>query len=466
MKYILEAPPHRIFLCTASVMGFLFLILIPPFQNPDEDVHFYRAYQVASLNLVSDKTTDATGGHMPRSIRWTYLLNDMSIDNRSIKLSKDSKYNIDNINVSMEMPLDKTNTEEVSFSSSGVYSPVSYLPQAIVIALGKAFDAPVLVLMYLARLAGLLLYIFTITLCIKLIPVKKNLLLILGLLPMMLAQTAAVSADTILYVLIISFVSLISYVSIIEKKITPRIMIGFIILCALIAVSKQVFILFVPLLLLIPVARFSSRKMRYTFFASAFLVATLSYSAWAALSHDSTAFAENVSNGANIERQIDGIVHSPIEFAKTLSRTYFTSDGDYIYESFAGNFGWLNAPLNFPTVLLVYLTVFLAVFSSWKGQRGLHYSHGLYGNLTLLAVGLLVALAVSVALYAAYTAVGAPVIRGIQGRYFMPLIFLALLAQYKPLFIFRDKTVWKSTLYLGSVACLVGSVATIFGRYY
>ena len=44
---MVKMSPVKFFVYCALIFGIIFLILIPPFQSPDEDSHFKRAYVVS-----------------------------------------------------------------------------------------------------------------------------------------------------------------------------------------------------------------------------------------------------------------------------------------------------------------------------------------------------------------------------------------------------------------------------------
>ena len=45
---------HKRFICLSIFFGMLFILLMPPFQSPDEDSHFKKAYVIAEGNVFPD----------------------------------------------------------------------------------------------------------------------------------------------------------------------------------------------------------------------------------------------------------------------------------------------------------------------------------------------------------------------------------------------------------------------------
>ena len=53
------------FIYLAMIFGILFVMLIPPFQGPDEDSHFKKAYVLAAGNIFPDVHEGKTGYYLP-----------------------------------------------------------------------------------------------------------------------------------------------------------------------------------------------------------------------------------------------------------------------------------------------------------------------------------------------------------------------------------------------------------------
>ena len=78
---------------------------------------------------------------------------------------------------------------------ASIYSPVAYLPQAAAIAAGRAFGLHPLALMYLGRVANLMVWIALGYAAIRAAPDLGRPLLLLLLMPMSIFQAASLSAD-------------------------------------------------------------------------------------------------------------------------------------------------------------------------------------------------------------------------------------------------------------------------------
>ena len=97
----------------------------------------------------------------------------------------------------------------VSFSAIITYSPISYLASAFAITIGKILNFSPIILMYIGRLANLLVWLLFIYLAIRITPVHKWVLLILSLMPMTIFQGASLSADS--FTMALSFLVIAIY---------------------------------------------------------------------------------------------------------------------------------------------------------------------------------------------------------------------------------------------------------------
>ena len=108
-----------------------FLILTPPFQVPDEINHFYKSYQISDGHFISKTTNNRLGGYVPKSfveITEPFLV---------LRGNMNAKIDYKRIFSQFTIPLNEDDKVFVDFPNTGLYSPVSYLPQAVSIFILK-----------------------------------------------------------------------------------------------------------------------------------------------------------------------------------------------------------------------------------------------------------------------------------------------------------------------------------------
>lgn len=465
MTIILKTP-QGFFAFIATLFGLSFLIIIPPFQNPDEDVHFFRAYQVANFQIASESIKDGRefGGSLPASFWETLKINYQGLHGGQLRFNDDEKYRLGALKQSLETPLNSDDQKEFGFTSSSIYSPISYIPHAVGIFIGKVLGSPPVLMMYLGRLSGLLFYLISIYYLIKILPVKKWAFTGLFLLPMILVQASAVTADTVLSVSVAAVIALLLYAR--ENKrlsVAQLIVMGIAVGSAVL--SKQVFFLVIPLLLLIPNEVFANRIKKAVYVASTGLLAIACYVAWAAIGNTSKGMqlSVNSGSGANVQGQLEFLLQNPLDIPMIFANTFLTAErGNGIFESLAGNFGWLDTQMPFVGVILVYIIITLIFFTDYTRyvrEKKQTFNH------TLAFTSFLLFSAIGVSLYVAYTAVSGAAIAGLQGRYYVPVLII-LLGMYNYKAIMLDKSQYVKTLKMLSICTLCISVLTIFFRYF
>src|SRR5581483_8879319 len=182
--------PERAFLALAAPFGLAFLLAIGPFEGADEFAHFLRAFQVSEGGLLARRVDRRVGGWMPRSIGVTRLetLED-------IPLHRDRTHDPARIRRMLALPLDPADRLFLDFPNSALASPVSYLPQAAAMGLGRLLGLSPLLLLYLGRGLNLAAWTLLTHAAIRAAPLRKWLLVALALSPVSLFQASTLSAD-------------------------------------------------------------------------------------------------------------------------------------------------------------------------------------------------------------------------------------------------------------------------------
>lgn len=454
--------PATFFVCLAAVTGLLFILITPPFQTPDEPVHFYRAYQISQLNMQPDKNPDASiGGVLPSSLRETVTL---TATNPSPKFEPAVKYGLFKSRLALKINENTSRTSYYEFSATALYSPIAYIPQAGGIALARLMRLPPIGMMYMARVANLAVWIALIYLAIKFIPHKKWAVAVVGLIPMAVSQAGSQSTDVMATGVIILLATYI-YKLREQKTLITNLQLGLVAVLGVVALlSKQVMIVFLPLVLLLPLSKLGKKKKAIIKLIAAMLIPVVALGAWTLMtkSVDSTS---TFTNNQDPAAQIKFVLHSPQSFVNVLWNTHFFTWGDSITKSFIGTFGWMDAPISDILAVVGYITLFL-VFIVKPG-----YDNNLKPWFTkkekLALAGLAAAYwgIVNAALYAVYSPVGFKIIVGLQGRYFLPLLVLLIPLLYSKWLRTSEKA-YKLLVTSLSFLLIISSLLTIFYRYY
>lgn len=194
--------PEKAFLVLALIFGIAILCINPPFQVPDEQVHFYKSYALTDGQIIPEKIGNTSGFFIPKSTNNAYL------EFKSIKFHPEKKIKIMNIFYLLNNPLhpNYTKFENISDIFIVTYSPVPYLASGFAIFIGKLFNFSPLLLMYLGRIANLLLYTLVVYMAIKITPVQKWVFFLLALMPMAIYVASSLSSDS--FTIAISFLTI------------------------------------------------------------------------------------------------------------------------------------------------------------------------------------------------------------------------------------------------------------------
>jgi uncharacterized membrane protein len=445
----------------AAVFGLLFLIITPPFQTPDETVHFLRAYQVSEGNFVVDQIGNKSyGGNLPKSIGSTV---DLTAEHPVLQFAANAKYNWYNTSRATSIRLNPSDKTTYDFSATAQYPPTDYAPQAIGIFIGRLFSAPPVVLDYLARLMNLVTWIVVFALVIRFLPIKKWAAVFIGLLPTALFEAISVSTDVVTIGSSALFIALVLRFIWQKHKITRQQLVLLLAVGAVMALSKQVMSLFLLFALAIPAKQFINKRQANLMKALIVALPVLVFMAWFLVVHKISLTATNAANNQDPVAQMKFILKNPWSFINVMWNTYFFSWGDTATRSVIGDFGWVDAPLSLGIVVVGYIGLFLMLtldtskkFVAWLTRP----------QKRLLALILLAYwLAVSAALYVYYSPVGFKIIVGLQGRYFLPMLVPAIALAHGR-WLKTDKWIYRNIAIGLPLFLLICSVLTIYFRYY
>ena len=142
--------PEAIFLFLAASFGLAILFANAPFQAPDENDHYFRAFQLSEGTLIGEKLGNSSGGELPK------LAIDVT-DTDGIAFHSEKKMTR-GLFVRLLHPffVNWGGSTRIfhGFPHTEVYSPAGYLPQLVALFIGRMFRIGPLALMYLARLSA------------------------------------------------------------------------------------------------------------------------------------------------------------------------------------------------------------------------------------------------------------------------------------------------------------------------
>ena len=218
-------------------------------------MHFFRAYQISQGKFLAHNLNGKIGDTIPSSLSAFYD------DYFPFIKNIDKKSDLQIINSTFARKIEPTQTQYTEFTNTALYSPICYLSQAPAINLGKVLSDRLAMAYYLGRLGNLLLYCLLVYLALRTVPFFKLPLLCLALMPMSLSLAGAYTCDVAVLGFNFLWIALLLKCLTNEKslKFFDKRLLALTITAILIALSKS-YILLLPLIFLLPISKFNSKK--------------------------------------------------------------------------------------------------------------------------------------------------------------------------------------------------------------
>ena len=443
--------PVRFFLIVGGVTGFFLVVLIPPLFHNDEHGHFFRCYSVSEGTLLPKKQPGNiyVGDELPQSL--SDFANEAHVRPFAHHLvgEEDVAKRAEQRSRQLHAQLCPEDRVWINYWNAGNFGFLCYVPSAAFMALGRVAECSPVVLMYLGRVANLLLWLLAVAHAIRLMPSMKWFIVAYALIPMNMIVASVLSADVLT-----NATCLLLFASVLRcawnpGRISAECCVSILFYTMLVMMAKPGYAAFAGLVLLIPVARIGSWR-RY-------LAALTAYSAWAGLWFlvAVALLKPTMQNHANADPVIQRlfVMENPGAFLAALGRTLTNHDPSF----FRTFFGFIYAEYTVShSFALAYsaLLILLAITDSRRGHRVTWWR-----RFWLIFMGTVTVFGVCLAIYLYWMPLRAGMIHWVFGRIFLPLIPPAglLLAG-----TFSVSTLWRARVRRFVAVCLIttGALAT------
>jgi uncharacterized membrane protein len=419
-----------LFLKLALIFGLLYVFIIPPFQMPDEDNHFKKAFMVSKFTFLPEVNAGGqTGNHFPKSII------DFENSNKYMVGNMNAKYNYNKFYYDFALPKDYSDKIFLSYSTSKT-TPLLYFPQATAMLLTKVimFDPQLITpatYLYAGRIGNLLFFIICAYFAIRIIPFYKRLMMMVCLMPMTITLASSLSYDGMIIGISLLFISIILNYAFNDeiKYITKKEIIILSLLSVVLIELKQVYFPLIGLYFFIPREKFTNTKKYYINFVYIFFIGIITHIIWMLLSKINIAAAGDSEK--YIQDQLNYVLGHPIEYLMVIIRTFDQFHFFYI-NSFIGNLGWLDT--NFPYIFILMYSIFLFILAIT--DINLDIKIGYRKKMISLFLFISIVILIETVLYLIWTSIpaiggiGYKVVTGVQGRYFIPAVLLLCIPFY------------------------------------
>jgi len=403
-------------ICVATLF---FACVTPPFQAPDENQHYMKALLLSEGGILTEQRGAMIGAKLPST---AIDLHDVHFPTRvspNLRL-----FDPDTLNEAWRAGASHPEERRFAdFPNVANYAPTLYLPGATGLAIGNRLGLPRLGAFYGGRMVNALFALAMLGAALSILPFGRNAMLATALLPTFCYQNGSLSPDAVINGT--GFVGLALALRVGFMGWTGKRGLALYLTTPLMALAKGVYLPLMAAGLRWPESR---RDRRALPILAAMAVGALAFLLWMKFSGGSQALYHIASRKtgetvmtAPLGQQLAVILRDPLAYLHILA-TSVTERAPVYALQIVGRFGW-NAIL---LPLLAYPLALAMLGAAILNGSGIRFSLG--QRLWWLAIVAGVALLIETAMYLTGTPLGADYIQGTQGRYFLPILPLALMA--------------------------------------
>lgn len=397
---------------TIFLVGMAYFLVTPVYTAPDETGHYRRIYEISEGRLFCDVAEDGQG----ISIVPDHLIAESLSYFRSSAVYEREKQAL------RETVYDLATLVEALNTNQALYAPTTYIPQAIGVFLARMVSNHSLVIFYAARLASFFFGLLAAYGAMRLMPDYRDMIFCIVMTPMYLQEMISCAADATVNSVTLFYVAFLFYLKGREQEVRRLQLLAVFALSVFLALCKVVYIPFVLLVFLIPNTQFHSRGKGILFKVATLGISVIAFGAWTgyAMRYLQTGGVK----GAEIQssEQIAYVLTHITDFIEICANTTWS----YIYTWMQCGVGSALGPLavgvdGFFITILLFFILFHVFFEVGSGERKQNLTTG---ERVLVAAVILGTIALTYAsLYVQWTPYQDDLIEGIQGRYFIPLVF-------------------------------------------
>ena len=247
--FIRKSKTENIFAVAAFFMGLIFALLTPVGGAPDEYVHIASAYKMSNSIMGFENSGRSDTLNVRRCDAGMDLDRPVSYD----------AFRLADIYRGLTDTAGDGQTAQISARFADTYKPL-YLAQALGISLARGLGLGFIPMIMAGRLFNLLMYIGLVWLAVKTMPVYKTALALCALLPMAGQLTGSFSYDVFVLALSFLFTALIFSLAHGKEKISRKDMIAPAAALCLLRPAKAIYVLLGALVLIVPSKKFESKK--------------------------------------------------------------------------------------------------------------------------------------------------------------------------------------------------------------
>lgn len=419
---------RRVFPVVLLIAASAFTVFSPAGAVPDEHYHFFRSYEYS--NVMSFQQENEIRNEDLSLFQMQSGILDGSTD--EAHWSRIEAGLLDGQVLSGETSLQDEQgvfdqaLDPLDISSNG---PQLKVPSAMGIMLARALGVDAVLLFYIGRFANMLYAALLIIFAVRITPVGRNVFMAAALLPITLQQIGSYSYDAATIGLAFLLTALLLSAICGEGKIRMRTLVGIAVVGCLLAPCKVIYTAILLLVFFIPRKRFTSRRACILFKGGALLLAFAMIVAFRMSSVGSLAQSSDGGDYRGAERgtfySLSDILAHPRNSFLIIMNTLFANGGFYLSSAVGGNPGTLQPNLALPAFAWLGILIILLL----SAVRSTDDAGVLSGGCRIVSIcaALLACAGAILSMWLGWTFNTEPVIQGVQGRYFLPVVPLLLI---------------------------------------
>lgn len=416
------------FLALSLVFGVIFSVITPLLWGADEGSHVARVWSITNGEITPQVFPDPGGpnygGPVPVSVRdliqWATRTTGDHPEPPRPQIENPAE--LDQI---AAQPLD-TPTVEIGFVNTTIYSPLAYVPALVGAVVARGLDVSVGTAVHLMRLAGVLAYAALGAAAIATLRGRRGRWIVFAaaLVPMSVFQGSTVTTDVMTLGLCLVASALLVKAVFYRDRLTRLEAVALAAVAVAIPLCKSGYIVFLPLVLLVPAASWPWRAVLGRVFAATTVAAGLAAFAWWSAVTVETGPAMGIMRppaerfSIQPDQQVEFMLERPLSFAHVLANT-FSGKSTMYFGQFFGDLGFtfVSIPASARIAWILAAVLALGLCERLVASRA---------RTVLVALAVLAGVACLFgALYLGFSPVGYYIIDGVQGRYFLPFVVLS-----------------------------------------
>ncbi len=414
--FVRKSKIENIYLLMAIFLGLVYMFYIIPRVAPDESSHISTSYYVSNC-MMGTETVDSEG--------FVYMRN---IDKFGGSVRFPTKTNLNKMIDSITYKCNSTDTNIAETKQKPLnVNLFPYIFSSLGITIGRILELNWVWTFGLGRIINLLIFAFGVRYAIKIIPEFKSVVFLIGMWPMVIQQSASYSYDTFVILGAIIFTAIIIKLLYVNEKIKVIDAILFVLSMYILIIMK--FGAYIPIIILSFWCLYRMYKNKNSNLKSLiFIILTtiifviLSYIISSNVIAQSTATTAT-TDSENIHYTLSYILTHKGKVIGMIGNTLFGKIDFYLFSMVGSGLGWLDIEIS-KIIIIMFLVLVILASIKRKDDKIFILKKDKYmiGSMCLLS-----AIFVVGGMLLSWTTIYDIAIEGVQGRYFIPIIFFVII---------------------------------------